>query len=219
LVSLRTKLLASAAYPCLLVFILVFGLPVIHIPQTGLSGYVSESLAHIGYLILAIIIGSILGTIAWPFRYKLPVLKGFFLNRDYYMLTETLGSLLSAGVPIAMAWNMIPQIRHKLTAHWLSKGKTAIETGQSPFKLLNSVEFHKMDHAFVDYVLVGEQTGKLSENLLQLSRRFMAQMITSLKVLAVIASSVLMALVVAAVIYSVVSFYLGYFSQIDAILK
>jgi type II secretory pathway component PulF len=68
---------------------------------------------------------------------------------------------------------------------------------------------------FADFYANGEQTGRLDECLVLIQREFRARAASRLQVVALAYPGFLFALVGLAIVYKVITFWLGYFKQLE----
>jgi len=216
----QQKLLISTLRPGLLIFILVFGFPLINFPKTGLSGYFAE----VGLYLLVLLgsAGAIAGglRLIWPKRFSIPFLKAYFTNHDFYNFTTSLGGQLGAGVDIVQAWeSSFKAVKHGLLLKFKTLGTASLKIGSNPFQHLYKEPFNKLDPLFLSMCHSGNISGQLSENLLKLAKIYEQRMFAGLRILVVVGSTLVMAIVGSVVAYKIITYYTAYFNQIDEILK
>lgn len=133
-------------------------------------------------------------------------------------LSAALEALLNAGVPIISGWEMAaaasgsPALRRTVTG-W----QTDLESGATPAELVSSSR--AFPEPFVNLYHTGEVTGKLDEALTRLHVMYRDEGSRNLKLAGTVFPKAVYACVALLVAWKVVSFYLGYFKQLNDVMN
>jgi type IV pilus assembly protein PilC len=224
--TLARQLISSLAYPVFLVHFAIFILP---FPTLFISGNVSAYLMQtLGvllpiYIVVFVIIFAAQGKHgeAWRAMVEaiirpLPVLGTGRHWLAISRLTAALGALLSAGVSIIEAWELAanasgsPAIRRTVRA-W----KPRMMLGETPAELVSSSsQFPAM---FVAQYTSAEMSGRFDDTLARMHRYFQEEGTRKLKAVSQWVPRFLYLVIAAVIGYKVISFYAGYFQQINNI--
>jgi type II secretory pathway component PulF len=132
-------------------------------------------------------------------------------------LATALESLLSAGAPVIESWELAadasgsPAIQHAVLGF-----KPRLRSGDTPAELVRqSPQFPEM---FANQYASGEISGKLDETLRWLYRHFQEEGNRKLRNAIKAAGGIIFMGVVLLVAWQVISFYIGYFNQIQQVM-
>jgi type II secretory pathway component PulF len=129
-------------------------------------------------------------------------------------LAAALEALISAGVNIVQAWDLAatasgsPALR-RAVENW----KPQVEGGRTPAEIIR--DCHIFPEMFANLYASGEVSGKLDETLQRLYAHYQEEGTRKLYAFAQWMPRLLYMLVAGIIAYKVVSFYLGYFQQIN----
>ncbi|HEY3931557.1 MAG TPA: type II secretion system F family protein [Verrucomicrobiae bacterium] len=129
-------------------------------------------------------------------------------------LAAALEALISAGVNIVQAWDLAatasgsPALR-RTVENW----KTQIVTGRTPAEIIRDCRI--FPEMFANLYASGEVSGKLDETLRRLYAHYQEEGARKLHAFAQWTPRLVYLLVAGVIAYKVVSFYLGYFQQIN----
>jgi type IV pilus assembly protein PilC len=129
-------------------------------------------------------------------------------------LAAALEALISAGVNIVQAWDLAatasgsPALRRTVES-W----KPQIEAGRTPAEIIR--DCHIFPEMFANLYASGEVSGKLDETLRRLYAHYQEEGARKLHAFAQWTPRLVYLLVAGVIAYKVVSFYLGYFQQIN----
>ncbi len=133
-------------------------------------------------------------------------------------LAAALGALLNAGVTVIEAWDLAsaasgsPALQHAVAA-W----KPGVVAGTTPAEAVkNSALFPEM---FANLYYSGEVSGQLDETLSRLHAYYDEQGRNKMHVLAIWFPRFIYFCIAGMVAYKVINFYLGYFNQLNDIMK
>jgi type II secretory pathway component PulF len=129
-------------------------------------------------------------------------------------LAAALEALISAGVNIVQAWDLAatasgsPALR-RIVENW----KPQIEVGRTPAEIIRDDRI--FPEMFANLYASGEVSGKLDETLRRLYAHYQEEGTRKLYAFAQWVPRLIYLLVAGIIAYKVVSFYLGYFQQIN----
>ncbi len=221
--SIRKKMLLASAYP---LFVASCGLLLLPIPTLFRDGFTA---ALWGYYLPVLTVFILLYMIfqwirsQWDakgnMRVKLenfvsgiPIIGSFFLTLVARLFFGTLSCLLSAGASMAAAVESacLASSSH-LLAKRAAKMRRGAEEGQQLSVLLSGTLF--LPKGALQEIRVGEETGNVENACENISIRCDEELATKGTALAFGAAVLMVGLVFLAVIYHVISFWLGYFQQ------
>jgi type II secretory pathway component PulF len=147
-----------------------------------------------------------------------PLLGTARRNLALARLSAALEALISAGVGVVEAWPLAagasgsPAL-HRAVERW----RPRLEGGQTPADILAGERaFPEM---FSNLYLAGEVSGKLDETLRRLHRHFHEEGTRKMASFAKWSAQAVQIGIMLAVAWQVISFYLGYFQQIDQVME
>ena len=148
---------------------------------------------------------------------RLPIIGQIIKEVQSARTARTLSSLLSAGVEIIMALDVtIDVLQNHLYKDALKRARTAIEKGESMSK-----EFGEYSHLYPSFVsemvAVGEETGKISEMLVNAATYYENEVDQKTKDLSTIIEPVLMIIIGAGVGFFAISMLAPTYSLVDYI--
>lgn len=156
----------------------------------------SDFLANYWYIVVLVVVGLIIwlryyfktvqgNTYLSRAMISIPVVREFFINIYMTRFTKTFGLLISSGVPIIQAVELVSEVlNNAVYTKTLDKVRHELERGISMSAPL--AEAPEFPDIVSQMILVGEQTGKIDEVMASLSKYFeeesarSVQMITSL---------------------------------------
>jgi type IV pilus assembly protein PilC len=188
----------------------------------------SDFLVEHTLLVLAVLVGlvassmvffkSIVGkSVVDSVSIRLPVIGQIIKEVESARTARTLSSLLSAGVEIIMALDVtIDVLQNHLYKDALKRARTAIEKGESMSKVFG--EYGHLYPLFVsEMVAVGEETGKISEMLVNVANYYENEVDQKTKDLSTIIEPVLMIIIGAGVGFFAISMLAPTYSLVDYI--
>lgn len=202
-------------YPTFLLFIILFVYPIINYPTTGLTGY----LTSIYYNFMGIIISSSILYVIFSFTnisYYTPLLSKYLYLKELYHISQMLSLQIKSGINILTAWNNVKQFsKHPKLNNVINNIIRSLNQNQPA-----SVSFNKsLPNDFITLYKTGEKTGHLDTDLAKAAKLYKSKSLSTLNICAIVLSSGIMLIIGGIIIYKVISFYIGYFSQFDAILN
>jgi type IV pilus assembly protein PilC len=149
---------------------------------------------------------------------RVPLLGAALHNLALARLASTLEALLSAGAPIFESWETAaaacgsPAIEHEVRTF-----KPRLQSGDTPAELLTrSRQFPSL---FAQQYASGEVSGKLDETLRWLHEYHQEEGTRKLRAAVKAAGGLIFMGVVLIVAWQVLSFYIGYFNQIQQVIQ
>lgn len=147
-----------------------------------------------------------------------PVLGSARRNMALARLSVALEALISAGVNIVEAWELAapasgsPALRQRIVS-W----RPRLDQGQTPAELLaQSPEFPTL---FAHLYQTAELTGQLDETLSRLHRLYQEEGSRQWRMIAEWTPRLFYFAIVIFIAYRIISFYAGYYSQLDEVLR
>jgi type II secretory pathway component PulF len=226
--AMARRILGSLAYPALLLHAAIFILP---FPELFLSGnVVAYVLKTVGVLVpiyalvlLAVFLSQ--GRHGESWRSILEGITGWIplvgVGRRQMALARlaaALEALINAGETIVEAWPLAaagsgsPALRREVHS-W----KGALAAGQTPAELLS--DSSRFPETFCNLYSSGEISGTLDETLRRLHRYYRDEGTNHLRMAARIGPGIVYALVVLYIAWKVISFWTGYFQQINNVMN
>jgi type II secretory pathway component PulF len=218
------QLIGDMAYPLFLLHFAVFILP---FPKLFMSGNWKAYLAQVLpvlipiYLLIAFLIYAFQGDRGQRWRSWMEsvseVIPGIGSSRRFLTLSRlasALEAMLSAGVSIIEAWVMAadasgsPKLQ-RIVAGW----QPALASGQTPAEMVTLSRF--FPEVFSGQYAAGEISGKLEETLRRLHAYYQEEGTRRLRTLAQWTPKLVYLGVALMIGYRVISFYSGYFRQIQ----
>ena len=148
---------------------------------------------------------------------RLPVVGNLTREINTARTTRTISSLLLAGVSITRAVEITEDVvQNVYYKRVLSEGKIAIERG-APFSEIFEAHLNLYPVMVSEMVQVGEETGKLSDMLLQVALFYEEEIENKTKNLSTIIEPVLMIIIGAAVGFFAISMISPLYSVLDSI--
>jgi type II secretory pathway component PulF len=133
-------------------------------------------------------------------------------------LSAALEALLNAGVPIITCWELAatasgsPALRRTVTS-W----RNDLENGATPAELVNASRM--FPEPFMNLYKTGEVSGKLDEALTRLHVMYRDEGSRNLKLAGLLFPKIIYGCVALLVAWKIVSFYLGYFNQLNDVMN
>jgi type IV pilus assembly protein PilC len=129
-------------------------------------------------------------------------------------LSSALGALISSGVNVIEAWELAatasgsPALK-QIVLSW----KPRLAAGRTPAELVSNTP--RFPSAFSNLYTTGEVSGKLDESLRKLHEYYQDEGSRKLEMLANLVPKAIYILIMVAIAYFVISFWTGYFKEID----
>lgn len=224
----RTRqMLADLAYPVALLHFAIFIFP---FPRLFISGdwfgYLTQTVGVLlpGYILLALLLYALQGRHGESWRaviesvlHPVPVLGSARRCLALSRVAAALEALLSAGVTIIEAWDLAgaasgsPALRRTILA-W----RPRVNAGETPAEAVRASGF--FPELFVSEYSAGELSGTLDETLKRLHRYYQEEGSRKLHAAAQWTPRLVYLLIVLAIAYKVISFWAGYFQQIQQVM-
>lgn len=152
------------------------------------------------------------GRSAWDkFKFKIPVFGQLFREASVSRFARTLGTLLSSGVPILNAFQIVKgTLGSERIAEIISSVRESVRKGRGISEPLKNSDI--FPPIAVHMITVGEETGKLDEMLIKIADRFDIEVRTTVKRLLSLLEPVLILLMGAVIGFIVVSMLIAIFS-------
>jgi general secretion pathway protein F/type IV pilus assembly protein PilC len=216
------RVLLAAAYPMFVSQLAAFAFPVgLLFDGSGVAAYLTAVLKVIIPIWLAI--GILLAGVRWRFRPVLfildllPLVGGFRRRRAIADLAFVLEIEIVAGIRIDIAWLQAAMAAGDRRLEPLAvKVADAVQRGETVSSVLIGKRI--LPEPFADFYHNGEQTGKLDESLAHIHRHFQEGAMARLKIATIVYPNLLFGAVAVWVVIKVLSFYLGYFRQIEELM-
>ena len=226
--SLAREVISGLVYP---VFLLHFAIFTLNFPALFLTGSVAVFLRNffiiLGPIYLICILGLVLGQSRHGERWQavleivlryVPVLGAARQRLSIARLAAALHALLSAGVNVIEAWELAaaasgsPAIRRTVTG-WLPK----LRSGSTPAELVQSSPV--FPHLFASEYAAGEVSGRLDECLSRMHHYYQNEGSRKLRAFCQWVPRVIYIIIVVYIAYRILSFYMGYFGQLQQVLE
>jgi type II secretory pathway component PulF len=226
--QLARELLANLAYPVALLHAAVFLFPFPQLFLTGDPGaYAVQTLGVLlpfhaaGWLILFALQGrhgqawrSLMERLAA----RLPWLGAARKAQALSHLSSALEALINAGVGIIEAWRLAALASGSpALSRCVSGWRHALEAGRTPAELV--ADSPLFPEVFANLYRTGEVSGRLDESLLNLSRYYREEAARKLKLLTEWVPRLFYMVVALAVAWKILSFWTGYFKQIEDVIN
>jgi type II secretory pathway component PulF len=223
---IRTQM-AVLAYPVFLFHVAFLIFPVERfvalVWKGDVWGYFVQKLLFFGPIYVAILLLLLMfrgsGKERWRWilerlLHSVPVLGAARRSLAISRLSAALGALLSAGLGMVEAWLLAARASGSVVlAKTVTKAAPRLATGETPAEMVeNSREFP--DH-FASLYRTGEISGRLDDALLRLSHYYSDEGSRKLKIFMAVASGTVIGVVMLAVAWQIISFYLGLFQQVN----
>ena len=213
---------SAVPYPLAVLHFAILVLPLRHIVSGGVETY----LFTVGLFLLPL--WAVIGGLTWAAAKRhrwlavvtgvLPWLRGYRRNLELADLAFALESLLLAGAPVDVAWGGAGRASgSRRLGKAAERVSEAARRGEPPGN--NLPREGVFPEEFVSFYQIGERTGHLDQNLRHLAAIHRERAADKLKAASFWYPKFLFAAVAIMVAYTVVSFYAGYFRQIEEILQ
>jgi len=225
------QILSEVAYPALVLHLAVLVFPVSLLTrlvwQGDVFGYVMAKAAVLvpgyGAVLFVLYLGQAQRGERWRAALeqalrRIPVLGVARMNLALARLSASLEGLLNAGVSIIDSWQLAaaasgsPALQRTVGA-WTPR----VRAGQTPAEAVR--ESGAFPDLFTHLYSTGEMSGRLEETLQQLYRHYQEEASRQLQLLARWVPKLIYLVVVLIVAYQVVSFWAGYFSQLNGVME
>lgn len=225
---LARQVIGDLLYPVALLHLAVFLFP---FPQLFLSGnlapYLAQTLGALAplYLVVILALYALQGRHGEAWRetlekilHPIPLLGAARRSLALARLAAALEALISAGVTIIEAWQISalacgsPALR-RAVASW----PPGLGDGQTPAEALGQCRV--FPEVFVNLYRTGEISGKLDDSLRSLHQYYEEEGTRKLHLLAKAGPRLFYFLIVLLVAAKIISFWLGYFQQLDNVIK
>ena len=225
--SMVRKIVSGMAYPIFVLHMAIFIFPIRYMTglflANGEKAFLLQKLTILVplYAVIIVIVAAFQGNRGEMWRGMMervtravPILGSARHDLALSRLSAALEALLSAGVPIIQSWGLAAEAsgsnRIKSATHF---AVPKMEAGVTPSELLRqSTVFPEL---FQNLYSTGEVSGQLDSSLLRLHRHYEEQATGKFQSLASWTPKLLFLVVAIMVGYQVVSFYSGYFNQIN----
>jgi type IV pilus assembly protein PilC len=245
--SLKKKAVSASVYPLLLfamMFVLVSILVIVVIPKfqdfykdfnvelpliTRLLMGFSTTVAHHAVWLLLLLVGLLLGAMAWLRREGSGVVLDRFLFRVPYLgslmrmyatsqLARTLSALLSGGLPLLNAMEVAAaSVGNRAMAAAVGAATPQIREGRSLTTALESTQV--LDNLALEMVKVGEQTGALADMLNAVADFYDEEIETRMAAVLALIEPIMLVCMAVIVAGMLLAFYLPLFEAISAIQR
>jgi len=222
------QLIGDLAYPMFLFHFAIFILPFAQFFSTGnLTVYLLKTLGVLVplYVLMLLSIYAAQGkhgegwrSILEQMLHPIPLLGRARRELALARLCLALEALLNAGVAIVEAWELAalvsgsPYLKRKVLA-W----RPILLTGTTPAEAVSAS--HAFPNLFETQYHAGEVSGKLDENLKHLQRYYQEEGQRKIKAVCQWFPRLIYLVVALFIAYKIVSFYSGYFNQLNEIMK
>lgn len=213
------RVMLAIIYPVFVAHIAAFAFPVgLLFDGSGVVAYAEAVLKILvpGWLILFVFWAGV----RWRFRPimflldLLPLVGGFRRRRALANLAFVLEIQIVAGIRLDIAWLHGAMAAGDWRLEPLAvEVADAVQRGETVSSILIGKKV--LPPPFVDFYVNGEQTGQLDESLSHIYKTFQDSSLARLKIAAIVYPNLLFGLVAVWVVIKVISFYLGYFKQIE----
>jgi type II secretory pathway component PulF len=225
------RALGGIAYPFFLMHLALIIFPMQRLTDIftkgDLTGFVVQKIIVFGLIYSMIFVGLWLtqGSRGEGLRAALekvfhfvPQLGGARQSQALSRMAAALGGLFAAGVDVIRSWETAAEASGSpALKRAVSTWRRRIESGERPSEiLLGTPEFPQR---FVSLYTTGEASGKLDASLEHLHRHYAEEAARKFTMFLVLLSGVVFGSVALAVAYQVISFWLGYFDQINEVMK
>jgi type IV pilus assembly protein PilC len=227
--TMLRKLLSAVAYPVFILHLAILIFPTSYLTglflNNGLNAFVVQKISVLLpiYVVTAVLIIAFQGNRGELWRALMERITGFvpILGKARHelalsRLSAALEALLSAGIPIIQAWQLAAQASaSKRLKSAVAVAVPRMEAGVTPSETLrqNSI----FPEVFQSLYATGEISGQLDSSLERLHRYYDEQASQKFQNLANWTPKLLFLLVAIGIGYQVVSFYAGYFNQLNQI--
>lgn len=228
--QLVRSLLSLLAYPAFIFHFAFLIFPITRFQKLFLEGdlvgYVLQKLAFFApfYAVVLLLVFAMQGRHGEPWRALVerwlrlvPVLGTARRSLALARLSAALEALIAAGVPIIEAWDLAaqasgsPALRRRV-----QEATPRLYAGETPAEMVNrSADFPP---EFASLYHTGEVTGQLEESLQRLNGYFQEEGSRKLRTFMKGAGGAFILLVMLLIAYQIISFWLGYFQQIQQVI-
>ncbi len=220
--KMATKAVGATVYPLLVLHFAIIALPGEKVFSENLTAYVTTvaSILIPVWVVLAVLTFAVMKKVRWVIRLitMLPLLKSYRKNQALADLCFTLHAFLTAGCRIDVAWFGAGEATGiKRFSQMGLKMVQVVRNGQSPGDYLKQTSAFSKD--FVQLYCNGEKTGQLEKNLEFLNRQYQNAAENRMSAASFWYPKLLFAGVAFYIAFKVLSFYIGYFKQIDEMLE
>jgi type II secretory pathway component PulF len=222
------QMISDLLYPAFLLHFAVFILPFAAFFQSGdLAAYAAKTLGLLVplYVVVFLVIFASQSTHseAWralleKFTRRVPLLGTARKNLALARLAAALEALISAGVPIFRAWELAaaasgsPALRREVGS-WPPR----FAMGHTPADVVRSCpEFPSL---FCGLYTSGEVSGSLDKELKHLHTLYLEEGTRQMQNLSAWVPKIIYLIIVLAIAWQIVSFYVGYYGQINKIME
>jgi type II secretory pathway component PulF len=228
--QMARQILSELAYPAFILHFAILLFPVSLLTrlvwQGDVVGYLMAKIALLGPCYAALLILLYLGQAQrgewWRSALEqalrcIPVLGVARMNLALSRLSTSLEGLLSAGVSIVESWPLAAAASGSPALRRVVRGWTPqVEAGQTPAEVIR--QSGAFPDLFANLYATGEMSGQLEETLHRLSQHYREEASRQLQAIARWTPRLVYFGVVLLVAYQVLSFWMGYFSQLNGIM-
>jgi type II secretory pathway component PulF len=147
-----------------------------------------------------------------------PVVGGLQRNLALARLCAALEALINAGVTIIEAWDIAAQATgSQRIENAVAEARAQLLQGETPGEVISQQRIYP--DLFTSTYRTGEVSGQLDDALRRLYRHYMEEATTSMERLAIFVPKIAYLAIALVIAYHVLSFYSGYFNQLNEIMK
>jgi type II secretory pathway component PulF len=227
---LLRRLIWALAYPVFLIHLAVCIFPIDALKNLVLQGqvvpFLVQKLTFLAPLYLAIFVaayfaqgtrGEVVRAILDRLFSMVPVVGGARRSMALSRLCLALEALINAGTGIIEAWELAGAACGSTIVQGAVRGFPAeINAGRTPAELIS--ENRVFPSEFAQQYYSAEISGKLDETLVRMHRQYEEKANNLTRLAVVMIGGLVFACVIISIAYQIISFYLGYFGQIDQII-
>jgi type II secretory pathway component PulF len=147
-----------------------------------------------------------------------PVVSGLQRNLALARLSAALEALINAGVTIIEAWDIAARAAgSQRIERAVDDAKPRLLQGETPGEVISGQRIYP--DLFTSTYRTGEVSGQLDDALRRMYRHYMQEATTSMERLAIFVPKIAYLGIALVIAYHVLSFYSGYFNQLNEIMK
>ncbi len=149
----------------------------------------------------------------------LPIVGGTARSVATLEYATTLGALFAAGIPATEAMEQAAAATRN--AVFADAGRRAAERLRHGDKMHEALASERgvFPSLLIDAVRIGETTGKMDETLERIERSLREEVDRKIKAISIAVPAIMYGLVMLYIAWTIISFYTGYFRQIDDLMR
>lgn len=227
--SMLRQIISGMAYPIFVLHLAVLIFPTSYLTRLflndGLQQFVVQKLVILlpGYALIALLIVAFQGSHGERWRAlmervgnAIPLLGSARRDLAFARLAGALEALLSAGVPIIQAWELAAKASGSTRIRkFITQSAPRMEAGVTPSETLRQTTI--FPELFQGLYTTGEASGQLDSTLHRLRDHYEEQATLKFQNIANWTPKLLFLLVALGVGYQIITFYMGYFDQLNKI--